>query len=151
MPKSVPNIRGGQDTDGTVTPHDAGLSWAIGRVKSDYVGKRGLSRPDLSGTNPAAKPRRQLVGLELVSDDSVLPEGSQIVADSKVTIPAKMIGFVTSSYYSPTLGCPFAMALLEDGFNRLGETLYVPLEDKVVTVKVRDTNFYDPKGERLHD
>src|SRR3546814_1951573 len=30
----------GQETDGTVTPDDAGLEWAIGRAKPDFVGKR---------------------------------------------------------------------------------------------------------------
>ena len=37
----------GQDTDGTVTPHDAGLSWAVGKKKSDFVGIRGLTMPFL--------------------------------------------------------------------------------------------------------
>src|SRR3546814_2164479 len=30
----------GQETDGTVTPDDAGLAWAIGKAKPDFVGKR---------------------------------------------------------------------------------------------------------------
>ena len=34
----------GQDTDGTVTPDDAGLGWAIGKAKPDFVGKRSLAR-----------------------------------------------------------------------------------------------------------
>jgi sarcosine oxidase, subunit alpha len=48
----------GQETDGTVTPDDAGLTWAIGKPKQDFVGKRSLSLPDnvMSG-------RKQLVGL----------------------------------------------------------------------------------------
>ena len=54
-----------QDTDGTVTPDDAGLSWAIGKSKLDFVGKRSLERPDL-----AAYGRKQLVGL--LSDDPSL-------------------------------------------------------------------------------
>ncbi len=37
----------GQETDGTVTPDDLGLGWAIGKKKRDFVGKRGLARPDL--------------------------------------------------------------------------------------------------------
>lgn len=141
----------GQDTDGTVTPHDAGLSWAVSTKKPDFVGKRGLLRPDLTGENPDAKPRRQLVGLELIDDTSVLPEGAQIVSDSQFEVPVKMLGFVTSSYYSSVLDSPFAMALIESGFDRMGETLYVPLEDRVVSVRVRDTIFYDPSGDRLHD
>ncbi len=37
----------GQDTDGTLTPDDAGLAWAVGKKKTDFVGIRGLKRPDL--------------------------------------------------------------------------------------------------------
>ncbi|TIL80370.1 MAG: sarcosine oxidase subunit alpha, partial [Mesorhizobium sp.] len=37
----------GQDTDGTVTPGDAGLDWAVGKKKTDFVGIRGMARPDL--------------------------------------------------------------------------------------------------------
>ena len=32
----------GQDTDGTVTPFDAGVGWAVGKKKVDFVGIRGL-------------------------------------------------------------------------------------------------------------
>ncbi len=49
----------GQDTDGTVTPADAGLDWAVGKKKADFVGIRGLTRPDL-----VASGRKQLVGPE---------------------------------------------------------------------------------------
>ena len=37
----------GQETDGTVTPADLGLDWAIGKSKKDFVGKRSLARPDM--------------------------------------------------------------------------------------------------------
>ena len=37
----------GQDTDGTLTPDDANLNWAVGRAKTDFVGKRSLIRPDM--------------------------------------------------------------------------------------------------------
>src|SRR5690606_13059756 len=82
----------GQDTDGTVTPDDAGLTWAIGKKKTDFVGIRGLQRPDL-----VAPGRRQLVGLKTVDPKIVLEEGAQIVADPNQPVPMKMIGFVTSS------------------------------------------------------
>ena len=48
----------GQDTDGTVTPDDAGLSWAIGKNKPDFVGKRSLERASMKAAD-----RKQLVGL----------------------------------------------------------------------------------------
>ena len=105
----------GQDTDGTVTPADAGLDWAIGKAKKDFVGKRSLSRPDI-----VAKGRKQLVGL-LTEDGSLLQEGAQIVLDPNQPKPMKMVGHVTSSYQS-TMGHPIAMAVIEGGFDRMGET-----------------------------
>jgi sarcosine oxidase subunit alpha len=35
----------GQDTDGSVNPVDAGMSWLLSKQK-DFLGKRSLSRPD---------------------------------------------------------------------------------------------------------
>ncbi|MGN6472017.1 MAG: sarcosine oxidase subunit alpha family protein, partial [Rhizobiaceae bacterium] len=89
----------GQDTDGTVTPDDAGLSWAVGKKKTDFVGIRGMKRPDL-----VAKGRKQLVGLKTKDPRIVLEEGAQIVADPKQAIPMTMIGHVTSSYWSENCG-----------------------------------------------
>ena len=135
----------GQDTDGTVTPHDAGMSWAVSKKKKDFVGRRSLKRSDL-----VAPGRKQLVGL-LPEDESVLlEEGAQIVADPEQAIPMTMLGHVTSSYYSDAMGRPIAMALVADGFNLTGETLYVPMPGKTHAVKVTSTAFYDPQGERLN-
>ncbi len=134
----------GQDTDGTVTPHDAGLSWAIGKMKPDFVGKRGLARPDL-----VAEGRKQLIGLLTEDGKTKLEEGAQIVLDPNQPKPMKMVGHVTSSYHSDAAGRPIAMALLEDGFNRMGETIYIPMPDRVIKATVTGTVFYDPEGARL--
>jgi len=132
----------GQDTDGTVTPHDAGLSWAVGKNKDDFVGIRGLARPDL-----VADGRRQLVGLRSKDGRTVLEEGAQIVADPGQAPPMTMIGWVSSSYWSANCGEPIAMALIEGGFDRIGQTLHVPMADGVIEVEVRDTNFWNPDRE----
>ncbi len=134
----------GQDTDGTVTPGDAGLDWAIGKAKPDFVGKRSLARPDL-----VAKGRKQLVGLLTDDPGVVLEEGAQIVADPNQPIPMKMLGHVTSSYWSAALGRSIALALVEGGRDRVGETLHVPMLDRTLTAKVTGTVFYDPEGARL--
>ncbi len=134
----------GQDTDGTVTPEDAGLSWAIGKAKPDFVGKRSLARPDL-----VADGRKQLVGL-MTEDGAVrLEEGAQIVFDPDQPKPMKMVGHVTSSYHSATLGRSIAMALIEGGRDREGETVHVPMPDGVVRATITSTAFYDPEGTRL--
>ncbi|WP_417522627.1 sarcosine oxidase subunit alpha [Marinovum sp.] len=135
----------GQDTDGTVTPQDAGLGWAIGKMKADFVGKRSLDRPDI-----VAPGRKQLVGLLTEDPKTVLTEGAQIVDDPNQPRPMKMIGHVTSSYWSETLGRSIAMAVIEDGFDRMDTVLYVPTEDgRTAPAKVTSTQFYDPAGDRL--
>lgn len=133
----------GQDTDGTVTPADAGMTWAVGKKKPDFVGKRGLERPDLVAAN-----RRHLVGL-LTEDNSKLEEGAQIVFDPKQPIPMTMVGHVTSSYDSDAVGRPIALALVEGGHDRMGETVYIPMPDRTIAAKITSTVFYDPEGERL--
>ncbi|MEL7229727.1 MAG: sarcosine oxidase subunit alpha [Pseudomonadota bacterium] len=135
----------GQDTDGTVTPQDAGLGWAIAKSKPDFVGRRGLKRPDLA----TQKGRRHLVGLKTKNPKTVLEEGAQIVADPEQSVPMTMIGHVTSSYWSGTLGHSIAMALVEDGHDRMGETLHIPMPHETIEVEVTGTVFYDPKGEKL--
>jgi sarcosine oxidase, subunit alpha len=135
----------GQDTDGTVTTNDAGLDWAVGKKKTDFVGIRGMMRPDL-----VAKGRRQLVGLKTKDPKTVLEEGAQIVADPNQPIPMKMIGHVTSSYWSENCGRSIALGLVEGGRDRMGETLYVPMPDRVIEVEVSGMVFFDEKGQRLN-
>ena len=135
----------GQDTDGTVTPFDAGLDWAVGKKKPDFVGKRSLARPDI-----IAPGRKQLVGLLTDDPNVVLEEGAQIVADPNQPIPMTMIGHVTSSYWSETLGRSIAMALVSGGKDMLGETLHIPMPGKTHTAKVGGMVFYDPEGARLN-
>jgi sarcosine oxidase subunit alpha len=135
----------GQETDGTATPDDAGLAWAIGKTKKDFVGKRSLSRPAL-----AAQGRKQLVGLLTEDPQLVLEEGAQIVADPAQKIPMTMLGHVTSSYHSACLGHSVALAMVADGRARLGQTLHVPMPDRMIAVRVVSSVFYDPEGERLN-
>ena len=135
----------GQDTDGTVTPYDAGLDWAVGKKKPDFVGRRSLARPDI-----VAPGRKQLVGLLTDDPNVVLEEGAQIVADPRQPIPMKMIGHVTSSYWSVAMGRSIAMALVEGGQGRMGKTLHIPMPGKTHVATVSDMVFYDPEGARLH-
>ncbi|EIE50002.1 sarcosine oxidase subunit alpha [Salipiger aestuarii] len=133
----------GQDTDGTVTPHDAGMGWAVGAQKPDFVGKRGLARPDL-----VAEGRKQLVGL-LTDDGSKLEEGAQIVFDPAQAIPMTMVGHVTSSYDTGTTGASIALALVAGGHARLGETVHIPMPDRTIAARIVPTVFVDPDNARI--
>jgi sarcosine oxidase subunit alpha len=135
----------GQETDGTSTPDDVGLSWAIGKSKPDFVGKRSLSRPAM-----LAAGRKQLVGLLTVDPAALLDEGAQLVATKGQRVPMTLIGHVTSSYRSEALGRSIALAMVADGRSRLGQTLYVPMPGGDVAVQVTAPVFYDPQGARLN-
>jgi sarcosine oxidase, subunit alpha len=132
----------GQDTDGTVTPDDLGMGWIVRKDDSDFIGRRSLRRAD------TARPdRKQLVGL---LSDELLPEGAQLVEEDTGRIPMAMIGHVTSSYGSPTLDRPIALAMVERGRSRHGETAYAPLPGGTISAQIVSPVFYDPEGTR-HD
>lgn len=135
----------GQDTDGTVTPDDAGYGWAVSKKKTDFVGIRGLKRPDLIRAG-----RKQLVGLLTQDPTEVLEEGGQIVADPNEPKPMTMLGHVTSSYWSENLGRSIAIALVANGRERMGKTVYIPMKDKTIAATVTDMVFFDKEGGRIN-
>ncbi|MBK6013625.1 sarcosine oxidase subunit delta family protein [Streptomyces sp. MBT53] len=134
----------GQDTDGTVTPQDLGMSWAVSKKKPDFIGKRSYARAD------AVRPdRKHLVGLLPDDPAAFLPEGTQLIADSVLPAPpVPMLGHVTSSYRSAALGRTFALALIKGGRDRIGERLYAPVGDELIPVTVASPVLYDPEGAR---
>ena len=123
----------GQDTDGTVTPHDLGMEWIVSKTKRDFMGKRSFSRADT-----ARGDRKHLVGL-LPAER--LAEGAQVVGAPEETA---MLGHVTSSYDSVALGRPFALALVASGRERIGATVYAD----GIAAEVADPVLYDPEGAR---
>ncbi|WP_046732784.1 2Fe-2S iron-sulfur cluster-binding protein [Streptomyces humi] len=140
--KAYPII--GQDTDGTVTPQDLGMSWVVSKKKPDFVGKRSFARAE-----NLREDRKQLVGLLPADEHVLLPEGAQIIATSDIPAPpVPMLGHVTSSYRSDALRRTFALALVRSGTRRIGETLYVPLDGRTVPVTVTDPVLFDKEGAR---
>ena len=135
----------GQETDGTVTPDDVGMSWAIGKKKTDFVGMRSLARPDL-----VADGRKQLVGLLTKDAKTVLEEGAQITQEANPPVRTPALGHVTSSYRSPAAGRPIALAMVANGRDRMGDTLHVPMPDGAIAVDVVSPVFVDPEGARLN-
>jgi sarcosine oxidase subunit alpha len=136
----------GQETDGTVTPMDMGMDWIVSKKKGDFVGRRSFAREDT-----ARNDRKQLVGLYTEDDPHhVLVEGQQLVKEVKPAPPMKMVGHVTSAYFSPNVGRSIALAVVERGRERMGETLYAPrLEGgRPVKVTITDPVFFDKEGVR---
>jgi len=134
----------GDETDGTVTPQDLGLHWAVSKKKDDFLGKRAQSLPDLTRAD-----RKQLVGLLTKKPGEVLPDGAHAVEAVREKPPMRTIGHVSSTYFSPTLGRSIAMGLIGRGRERMGETLRFPVADNhVIEAEVVDPVFYDKEGAR---
>ena len=132
----------GDETDGTVTPLDLNLGWAVSKKKADFLGKRGMERSHLADPN-----RWKLVGLE-TTDGSVIPDGAYIVAPGiNANGQRNTQGRVTSTYYSPTLNKGIAMALVLNGPARMGEVVTIPkLDGTQVQARICDAVFYDKEG-----
>ena len=127
----------GQDTDGTVTPHDLRMDWIVKR-EGDFIGRRSLARSDTARAD-----RRQLVGLLTQDPHLVLREGAQVIGtETEGAVPVPMLGYVTSSYFSPNLGRSIALALVKGGAKRIGGRLYVSRFGKPpAQVRVTETDF----------
>lgn len=135
----------GQDTDGTVTPADMDMDWIVSKTKNDFLGKRSFARSDT-----AREGRPQFVGLLTKDPAVVLPEGAHIVAEVKAAPPMTTIGHVTSSYMSPNLERSIALAVLQDGLKRKGDTVNLRLMNgDVIEATVSNPVFVDEKGERV--
>lgn len=140
----------GHEADGIANPHDLGLGWTVKGAKPDFIGKYALVRDAAEGGT-----RRQLVGLLAHDPHRVLAEGAQIIGVASRNLPGNAQGFVTASVMSPVLGRSIALALLDDGRRRTGETVHVTVESGAclghVGATVTAPVFYDPSGERLRD
>ena len=131
----------GKDTDGETMPHDLGFGGPRQKKKTAFVGDRGL------WTEAANDPdRRQLVGLTVPEGAPALPTGAHLVTGT----PPRSEGIVTSSYFSPTLDRPVALALLQGGAARHGETVTVWHMGQNCTATVAPPCALDPEGERLN-
>jgi sarcosine oxidase, subunit alpha len=135
----------GQDTDGTQTPYDLNMSWIVSK-KKEFIGKRSFQLSYLKATG-----RLQLVGLLSENDDEIIPEGAYITllnAQPDEHGKTGHTGFVTSAYYSPTLGRAFALALVANGLDRMGEVVAVPIGKKVLRATICNSIFIDKENIR---
>jgi sarcosine oxidase subunit alpha len=142
----------GQDTDGSMTPLDLDMAWAVAMKKPfSFIGKRSLARSDT-----ARRDRKQLVGLLTDDPKVVLREGAQIIESDRIVHPMPMLGHVTSSYMSPELGRSIALAVVSDGIARRGEegvkagrdVVYAWAGGKAHRVHIVSPVFLDPEGAR---
>jgi len=133
----------GKDTDGTTMPHDLGVTSPRDQRKDEYIGKRSLFTAAAQD-----KGRKQFVGLAVAGGDPPLPTGAHVVEG--VGQARRSLGYVTSSYMSPTLGSPVALGLVENGLARMGETVAVYHLGAERRSTIAPAVALDPEGKRLY-
>jgi sarcosine oxidase subunit alpha len=133
----------GKDSDGLTLPHDLGMDGPRRRRSGEFIGKRSLFTEAAQRVD-----RRQLVGLSVDDGAAVLVTGAHGIEQQGSSL--RSIGYVTSSYYSPTLQRPIALGLIERGRERLGETITIQHLGERREARIGPPCVFDPQGERLH-
>ena len=80
----------------------------------------------------------------------VIPNIRKVVVADVNKSPIKMLGHVTSSYYSPNLKKSIALGVVRGGKNMMGQKLIIPMEKKNINVTVADPVFLDKENKRLN-
>lgn len=120
----------GNELGEDISPYEAGLGWAVGLDKGDFVGREPMVRIKTDGA-----PRRA-VGFRMTE------RGGVPRAHYPVEIDDEPAGFVTSGAFSPTLGENIGLALIERGKAGVGKPLSVIIRGKPVSAVQVKTPFY---------
>lgn len=113
----------GQDIDPTISPVEAGLSWAVGWDKANFPGKAALVREKGSG------PRRRLRGLR--AEGRAIPRAHMQVVDAA----GNTLGEITSGTFSPSDKVGIALALLDPSI-QVGEEVLVDIRGRTMVFTV---------------
>ncbi len=92
--------------------------------------------------------RKQFVGLSVAAREAPLPTGAHVTAGAGKARRSQ--GYVTSSYFSPSLGRPIALGLIADGRSRIGETVSIYHLGAERRATITAAVALDPEGQRLH-
>ena len=128
----------GNDIDTTTTPVEAGLNWALQKVRRTGGARAGgfpgaaKILAQLDGTAPPQRLRVGLVGLERV------PVREHVALHNE---QGQMVGEVTSGLLAPTADKPIALAYVQTEYSALGTTLNAMVRGKAVPMSVSPLPF----------
>ena len=136
----------GAEIDGQTTPGDLGLDRMI-KPDGFFVGQALLAREGLQSAD-----RLQLVGLRPTDRSRVIPRGAVIIDGNRSAMDKDVLGHVTATVFSPTIGEPVALALVANGRQRgVGERLFAdsPVAAQTIEVEICSPVFVDLEREKL--
>lgn len=119
----------GHEMNDTLSPVASGLTFAIGKDKTGYVGYETV-KAELENGTP-----RKLVGLKLATKQSGR-NGQNVLSGDTV------VGTVTSGSLAPSLGYAVAFAYVDAAFCALGTKLAIDNGRKTLEAEVVETPFY---------
>jgi aminomethyltransferase len=123
----------GHELNEAITPVEAGLQWVIKKpfdsAQCTFPGAEKIQNQLQYGSEKIR------AGL-LVESKTPVRDGCDIINNEN-----KVIGHVTSGSFSPSLGKPVAMALLDRSSASLGNTLYAIVRDRKIPVIVTKLPF----------
>ena len=134
----------GHELDETITPAQAGIGWAVSKVRR-LGGSRegGFPGADVSLPELETGPARLRRGLR-PGGRAPIRGGVELFADPESPDP---IATVTSGGYGPSVGGPIAMGLLPSGVG-VGDTVFAELRGKRVPVTVEELPFIEVSYKR---
>lgn len=123
----------GQDLDEEITPVEAGLSWAIQKVRRTN-GERagGFPGAEIILDQIDKHPNRKRIGL-LPVGKAPIRHGTKLFKDET---GSKEIGIVTSGGYSPTTEKPISMGYLEGSSIEEDKLVFGEVRDKLLPLKI---------------
>ena len=78
----------------------------------------------------------------------VPPPGAHLVLDPEHPPPRRVVGYVTSSGYSPTLRRSIALALVSAGEKHIGESVFIVMSGDGLRATITSTDFLGMAGIR---
>jgi glycine cleavage system T protein (aminomethyltransferase) len=135
----------GSDIDERTTPVEAGLSWAIQKVRRRRGAREGgfPGAPLTLGQLEHGAPRHR-VGLR-PEGRAPARAGAPLYEDAEASAP---VGSVTSGGFGPSLNVPIAMGYLPTALAECGTMVFAELRGKRLPVTVTDLPFIVPKYKR---
>jgi aminomethyltransferase len=120
----------GHEMSETITPFEAGLSFAVKMEKDGFIGKAALAGKE--------QPERTRVGIR-ITGKGIAREGSEVFAGGR------SVGVVTSGTFCPHLEAALAMALLERSAASPGTGLELEVRGRRIAGEVCPLPFYSRK------
>ena len=132
----------GQDLTPQIGPVEAGLAWAIPKVRRTGGARAGgFPGADAILAHLVDGPARVRVGLR-PEGRAPMRHGTMLYADADAPEP---LGTVTSGGFGPSVGAPIAMGYVPAG---TGGTLYGDVRGRRLPVAVTDLPFHQPRYKR---